>query len=160
MESRENSTSNYLMVNGIKAEVTEKVYKAHRSEIDKIRDRARSEHRCAQSNRLYCCGDCQSCRWHVNGCLESYEGSYLEQNMSLPANDNVENEAVSHMTMQAVYQKADELVLDGAAILQMHFEQQLTSREIAAVIGISHVAVNNRIRGVISYLREHRENFF
>lgn len=160
MESREKAVSYFLVVNGEKVEVSEKVYKAHRAEIDIVRYRARFEKCCAQPNRLYCSGDCLKCRWHISGCLESYEGAYLEHNLSLPTNDNVETEVLSKLTMQKVYQKADELVKDGAVILQMRFEQQLSAREIAKKLGVSHFTINSRIKLMLTFLRKHYKKFF
>lgn len=160
MESAKKNVSYFLMVSEEKVEVSEKVYKAHRAEIDIVRYQARLEKRCAQPNRLYCSGDCLKCRWHVNGSLESYEGTYLERNLSLPADDNVEEAVLGNLTMQKVYQKADELVKDGAAILQMRFDQALSSREIAKRLGLCHRSVDERIKAMLLYFRKHNKKFF
>lgn len=160
MESTKKTVSYFLMVGEEKVEVSEKVYKAHRAEIDAVRYHARIEQRCAQPNRLYCCGDCLNCRWHVDGCLESYESNFVERGLSLPANDDIEAETLSNLTMQAVYRKADELVENGAAILKMRFEQQMTLREISAFIGTTHVMIYYRMKAMMAYFRKHFKDFF
>lgn len=160
MESNKESTSWYLFDEGQKVEVSETVYKAYQSQIDKTRNRARCENRCVQPDRNRCNGDCLVCPWHVSGIIESYEGAYLERGLSLPTEDDIESVVLSKITMLSVYMKADDVVKNGATILKMRFEQNMSSRQIAEALGLSHRTIDKRIRAMLAYFRKHHKKFF
>ena len=161
MGSREENTSWYLTVGGDKVEVTEKVYRAYRTENNRVHKRACREYCCAQPNYAYCDGDCLSCSWHTTGILMSIDAIIESDRLDeLASNECFEETVLNNLTMRCVYEQADRLVTDGAMILQMRFEEKKSIREIAKKLGVTHTAINKRMGILLKYFKTHHENFF
>ena len=153
MEGRGHNDSRYLSINGQKIAVSQEVYQMMRKENNRTRYRARCEQSCAQMRFSVCRGECQSCRWHVEGRVVSISKADVNLSSSMAANYNVEDEVVRNVTMQQVYAQADQLVCDGGLILQLRFEKCYSNREIAEYLGVSHTAINNRMNAMLAHFR-------
>ena len=160
MESREQKKSWYQVVNGEKVEVSEQVYEEIRRDNNTIRYHAHLEQSCAQTSYRSCCGDCWTCKWHIQGQVESYDNIDPERNLSCASSIDIETEVLSQMILENVYRKADEIFGNGSEILKMRFEENLPVREIAKRLGVSHVSVLNRLDVMLNYFKAHKKVFF
>jgi len=159
MESREKKKTYYWTVRGERVEVTEEVYLGILAENERVRRLARNEQRCARSDSLYCLGDCSECRYRMAGVLRELSDRYLHVIPSKDTEDSVEEQVIRRMTVEHVYEHADQIVPDGAQILKLRFIEGMNSREIADRIGISHTVVNRRLTRLMAYFQG-QKNFF
>ena len=160
MENGEKNGFWYLYVNGEKVTVSHEVYRMIRQENRRIRYQAQMEFRCAQENYAHCWGDCQACPWHTNGRLEPFSLMVEDRANMLASSQDVESEVLSHLTVEKVYASANTIVPQGGQILRLRFEENLSNREIAALLGIGHSTVDYRLRKLIRYFRDHLKLFF
>ncbi len=160
MESRENKSIWYLKVNGEKVAVSHEVYRTIRQENNSVHYQARTEFRCVQENYAQCWGDCQNCRWHTNGRMETISLMVEDRAITLVSSQDVESEVLSRLTMEKVYAVADTVVPQGGQILRLRFEENLSNREIADRLGICHGTVDYRLKKLIQYFRENAKKYF
>ena len=160
MESRVENKSWYLTVNGNKVEVTEEVYRAYRYENNRVHKKTRVESRCAQPDFSRCSGDCLSCPWHTAGILTSLEPCKANDFTELTTDEHMEDSVLNDLNIKRIYEQADCLVKDGAMILQRRFDEELSVREIAKQLGVSHTAINKRMRILFKYFKTNYEKFF
>ena len=59
----------------------------------------------------------------------------------LASSQDVESEVLSHLTVEKVYASANTIVPQGGQILRLRFEENLSNREIAALLGIGHTGI-------------------
>ncbi|MBQ9210189.1 MAG: hypothetical protein IJ153_00670 [Clostridia bacterium] len=159
-KSNKDSSSNYLMINGERITVSHEVYQMIRKENNHIRYSARSEYRCAQKSFSACQGDCQNCRYRTNGRFWTEDEFNAERILSMAAECNVEAEVLSAITMERVYAAAEQRVQYGGRMLRMRFEDNLSNREIAEILGVSHTIINRRMAYLISYFKASSKLFF
>ena len=159
MEGREKEKTYYWTVRGQHVEITEEVYLGILSENERVRRLARNEQRCARTNSLYCLGDCSECKYRMAGMFRELSDKSLQVISSEDADDSVEEKVIRKMTVERVYEHADQVVPDGAQILRLRFIEGMNSREIAGRIGISHTVVNRRLTRLMAYFQANK-NFF
>ena len=159
MEGREKEKTYYWTVRGQHIEITEEVYLGILSENERVRRLARNEQRCARTNSLYCLGDCSECKYRMAGMFRELSDKSLQVISSEDADDSVEEKVIRKMTVERVYEHADQVVPDGAQILRLRFIEGMNSREIAGRIGISHTVVNRRLTRLMAYFQANK-NFF
>ncbi len=159
MEGREKEKIYYWTVRGQHVEITEEVYLGILSENERVRRLARNEQRCARTNSLYCLGDCSECKYRMAGMFRELSDKSLQVISSEDADDSVEEKVIRKMTVERVYEHADQVVPDGAQILRLRFIEGMNSREIAGRIGISHTVVNRRLTRLMAYFQANK-NFF
>ena len=159
MEGREKEKTYYWTVGGQHIEITEEVYLGILSENERVRRLARNEQRCARTNSLYCLGDCSECKYRMAGMFRELSDKSLQVISSEDADDSVEEKVIRKMTVERVYEHADQVVPDGAQILRLRFIEGMNSREIAGRIGISHTVVNRRLTRLMAYFQANK-NFF
>ena len=159
MESREKEKTYYWTVRGQRVEITEEVYLGIVSENEKVRRLARDEQRCARTNSLYCLGDCSECKYRMAGLLRELNDRSLQVIPSEDADDNVEEKVIRKMTIERVYEHANQVVPDGAQILRLRFIEGMNSREVAERIGVSHTVINRRLTRLMAYFQANK-NFF
>ena len=160
MESREQSKTWYWTVNRQHVEVSQEVYRMIRQDNTRIRNKARTEHRCAQQNYTFCHGDCLNCYWHTEGRFTPIETMQEEYSQWMEAGTVMEEEVLSKMTMENVYDAAEKIIQDGGKILRLRFEEGLTQREIARLLGVPHGTVGYRLKVLLNHLRENANIFF
>ena len=160
MESREQTSTNYLIVNGEKITVSLEVYQMICEENNHIRYNARNELRCAQENYNACNGDCMVCPWHTKGRIWSDEEFDMEHSLIMADDCDVETQVLSAITMESVYAKADELVHYGALILRLRCEENCSNREIAKRIGLARQVVDCKMNVMLKFFRKNINNFF
>ena len=122
MESNENTSTNFLIVNGKKIPVSHEVYRMI----------------CEENNHI----------------------RYVERTMAMAADCNVEEEVLSSITMERLYEAADQVVRYGAVILRMRFEENCSHREISNRLGIAHQVVDRKMNSLLRYFRENAKKFF
>ena len=159
MESREKEKTYYWTVRGQYVEITEEVYLGILSENERVRRLARNEQRCARTNSLYCLGDCSECKYRMAGMFRELSDKSLQVISSEDADDSVEEKVIRKMTVERVYEHADQVVPDGAQILRLRFIEGMNSREIAGRIGISHTVVNRRLTRLMAYFQANKKFF-
>ena len=159
MEGREKEKTYYWTVRGQHVEITEEVYLGILSENERVRRLARDEHRCARTNSLYCLGDCSECKYRMAGMFRELSDKSLQVISSEDADDSVEEKVIRKMTIERVYEHADQVVPDGAQILRLRFIEGMNSREIAGRIGISHTVVNRRLTRLMAYFQANKKFF-
>ena len=159
MESREKEKTYYWTVRGQYVEITEEVYRGILSENERVRRLARNEQRCARTNSLYCLGDCSECKYRMAGMFRELSDKSLQVISSEDADDSVEEKVIRKMTVERVYEHADQVVPDGAQILRLRFIEGMNSREIAGRIGISHTVVNRRLTRLMAYFQANKKFF-
>ena len=159
MEGREKEKTYYWTVRGQHVEITEEVYLGILSENERVRRLARDEHRCARTNSLYCLGDCSECKYRMAGMFRELSDKSLQVISSEDADDSVEEKVIRKMTVERVYEHADQVVPDGAQILRLWFIEGMNSREIAGRIGISHTVVNRRLTRLMAYFQANNKFF-
>lgn len=160
MESRGQTGSNYLIVNGEKIMVSHEVYRMICEENNRIRYNARSEFRCAQENYSACRGDCLICPWHTKGRIWGDEEFDMERSMAMADSCDVEAEVLSAIAMEKVYAKADQLVRYGALILMLRCEENCSNREIARRIGLARQVVDCKMNAMLKFFRKNIKNYF
>ena len=160
MESNESTSTNFLIVNGKQIPVSHEVYRMICEENNHIRYVERTEFRCAQGNYWVCRGDCLKCPWHTKGRLWSDDEFDVERTMAMAADCNVEEEVLSSITMERLYEAADQVVRYGAVILRMRFEENCSHREISNRLGIAHQVVDRKMNSLLRYFRENAKKFF
>ena len=159
MESREKEKTYYWTVRGQHVEITEEVYLGILSENERVRRLARNEQRCARTNSLYCLGDCSECKYRMAGMFRELSDKSLQVISSEDADDSVEEKVIRKMTIERVYEHANQVVPDGAQILRLRFIEGMNSREIAGRIGISHTVVNRRLTRLMAYFQANKKFF-
>ena len=159
MEGREKEKTYYWTVRGQHVEITEEVYLGILSENERVRRLARNEQRCARTNSLYCLGDCSECKYRMAGVFRELSDKSLQVISSEDADDSVEEKVIRKMTVERVYEHADQVVPDGAQILRLRFIEGMNSREIAGRIGISHTVVNRRLTRLMAYFQANKKFF-
>ena len=159
MEGREKEKTYYWTVRGQHVEITEEVYLGILSENERVRRLARNEQRCARTNSLYCLGDCSECKYRMAGMFRELSDKSLQVISSEDADDSVEEKVIRKMTIERVYEHADQVVPDGAQILRLRFIEGMNSREIAGRIGISHTVVNRRLTRLMAYFQANKKFF-
>ena len=159
MEGREKEKIYYWTVRGQHVEITEEVYLGILSENERVRRLARNEQRCARTNSLYCLGDCSECKYRMAGMFRELSDKSLQVISSEDADDSVEEKVIRKMTVERVYEHADQVVPDGAQILRLRFIEGMNSREIAGRIGISHTVVNRRLTRLMAYFQANKKFF-
>ena len=93
------------------------------------------------------------------GMFRELSDKSLQVISSEDADDGVEEKVIRKMTVERVYEHADQVVPDGAQILRLRFIEGMNSREIAGRIGISHTVVNRRLTRLMAYFQANK-NFF
>ena len=93
------------------------------------------------------------------GMFRELSDKSLQVISSEDADDSVEEKVIRKMTVERVYEHADQVVPDGAQILRLRFIEGMNSREIAGRIGISHTVVNRRLTRLMAYFQANK-NFF
>ena len=159
MEGREKEKTYYWTVRGQHVEITEEVYLGILSENERVRRLARNEQRCARTNSLYCLGDCSECKYRMAGMFRELSDKSQQVISSEDADDSVEEKVIRKMTVERVYEHADQVVPDGAQILRLRFIEGMNSREIAGRIGISHTVVNRRLTRLMAYFQANKKFF-
>lgn len=159
MESRDKNKSYYWTVKGQRVEITREVYLGILSENERVRRLARNEQRCARTNSLYCLGDCSECRFRMAGILGELSDKVLHVIPAEEADEGMEEKVIRKMTLESVYEHADQVAQDGARILKLRFIEGMTSREIAERLGVSHTVINRRLTRLIAYFQTNREKF-
>ena len=159
MEGREKEKTYYWTVRGQHVEITEEVYLGILSENERVRRLARNEQRCARTNSLYCLGDCSECKYRMAGMFRELSDKSLQVISSEDADDSGEEKVIRKMTVERVYEHADQVVPDGAQILRLRFIEGMNSREIAGRIGISHTVVNRRLTRLMAYFQANKKFF-
>ena len=160
MESCTENQSWYLTVGRQKVEVTEEMYRAYRAENNHVRKRAWYEHRCAQVNFAHCSGDCLACSWHTSGNMMSIDVTTSDYRTGLASHESVEDAVLNSITMNSIYAQADCLVKNGSLILQLRFEECMSVRDMAKLLGLSHTAIIKRMRIMLKYFKTNYEKFF
>lgn len=150
----------YVWVNGTRVQVNEMVYREILAQNNRVHKKMRREKRCAQTVFTHCTGDCCQCRCFVSGCLTSLDTLNAGKMAALASTVNVEDEYIRRETWAKVFQIADTSVTDGAVILQMHIEEELTYREIADRLGIHFTTVRWRMERILRDLRGSSETLF
>lgn len=159
MESNKKPDSYFCIVNGTHVAVTEEVYKLIRFSNNRIHKVAWKERRCAQPNYARCQGDCMCCSWRIPGVVEETDLNDPKYSNRLPSTACVETDVIQSITVQNVYSTADLLVKDGARILQMHFCEEHTVREIATELGVSHTAIIKRLNVLQKFFQKNKDKF-
>ena len=159
MEGREKEKIYYWTVRGQHVEITEEVYLGILSENERVRRLARNERRCARTNSLYCLGDCSECKYRLTGMFRELSDRSLQAISSEDAGGNVEEKVIRKLTVERVYEHADQVVPDGAQILRLRFIESMNSREIAERIGVSHTVVNRRLTRLMAYFQANKKFF-
>lgn len=160
MESNKKNSSNYLTVNGEKVMVSHEVYQMIREENNHIRYLERSEFRCTQENYTACQGDCQKCCWHIKGRFWTDQDFDMEYSMAMASDTDVEAEVLSAITMEQIYEAADQVVQYGASILRMRCEENCSHREISKRLGIAHQVIDRKMITLLDYFRKNAKFFF
>lgn len=150
--------SKYRVVLGQRVNVSTEIDKAFSKSIVQMRDCMRKEKRCAAPDFRYCSGDCSGCPWSTNGltvCLDLIH----EESTFFMSTHSTEDEAINRETIRTIYNFAGERMKQGDLILQLHFEEGLTSSEIAIRTGLCESTVNYRLTVVLRAIRKCRDLF-
>ena len=159
MESREENKTYYWTVKGQRVEITEEVYRGILLENERVRRLARNEQRCSRTDSLYCLGDCSACSFRLTGMFRELSDRSLQAISSEDAGGSVEEKVIRKLTVERVYEHADQVVPDGAQILRLRFIECMNSREIAERIGVSHTVVNRRLTRLMAYFQANKRFF-
>ena len=150
----------YVKVNGEQICVSEEVYREIRAQNNHARWKMRCEHRCAQAVYAHCDGDCQRCRYQVTGSIASLDAFNTDKLSILSSGIDIEAEFIRAETWRMVYHCADQVAKDGAAILKLYIEYDLSLAQISTELGIPKTTVHLRIMTILERLRVSFKNFF
>lgn len=84
----------------------------------------------------------------------------MEYSMAMASDTDVEAEVLSAITMEQIYEVADQVVQYGASILRMRCEENCSHREISKRLGISHQVIDRKMIILLDYFRKNAKIFF
>ena len=157
----------YVCINGEKVPVTYAQRKGWYEMVNNTRRYARTFKTCGQADFRKCCGDCGLCAYKREGLLISMDDPYQfgkEHSCGGSPPDasslTAEEEVLKQETREWLYQEAEKIVTRGGEILYLKIEIGLSAHQISMETGIAKTTVVGRIRKLIRFIREHKEEFF
>lgn len=149
-----------IKIQGIGVSAAPELVKEWNAYINHVRYEARKMRTCSLTKYQLCCGDCYHCSWHRLGFTVPIDAEWAKKQFEQQMiRDDLESNCIRKLTCQEIYQKAAELYEDGDLILYYYTVEALSIAEIGRRIGAPRETVRYRIKKIMEWMQEHRDEF-
>ena len=153
----------YVYCNDHYEEVSEPVYRIIMDEVWREEKRQQRSWRCRNGQGIRCNGDCESCELYrlgegPTGSTVSLDQLKEESDYEPQGSAGFENEVVLKITLGTLVEELSKTIPDAARIVKM-LEYDELEKDVAAELGIAKATLNYRKKKVLTFLREHLNDY-
>ena len=163
-QNQDTKNSRYVLVNGQKIYLTKPQQQAYDKMINDVRHAAQREGRCGQPDYHLCYGDCGVCPYQTWGMFVSMDDDdYVEKSNAgeyshTHSASSLESSVLGKLMLDELYHTAGLRERNGDQILRLYLEEGLSTYKIADRIGMRQTTVNDELKRLLAYVRDHRDD--
>ena len=154
----ETCISRYIEINGEQIIVTEEVYRAYKRPLWAAHKRRERERICRNESTACRETGCVRCKDYQSGRPLSLE-TFMEKGSDIPGHSDPMEDFIKNLELEKLADALGELDSKNLQIVKLLFFEEMTERQVAAVVGLSQKGVNKRKNKIFKQLRVYLKDF-